>query len=406
MEILYILLVLLVTARAFGEIAIRLGQPTLVGEIVAGIALGLVIRLFPEAFPLMAGIRDDRVFIAFTDLGIFFLMLSAGLEMQPRKLAQASGSSAVIAAGGMLLPLGLGTGLGWVFLPDSDYRVAQALFIGVAISVTAVPVAVKVLMDLKKLNTPLGASVVSAAVIDDILSLVLLALLTALIRSGTLPGGAELMLLAVKVLLFFALAAAVGQFLLPKLAAVFAVSFSEEIEFSILVAVGLSFAVAAERLSLHFLLGAFAAGLLFTRRTTSEQLFESVRKRVSGISTGFLAPIFFASIGLNLDLSAVGAIPLFLSLLLLAALIGKLGGAGLPAYLMGRSRGNALAIGLCMNARGAVGLIVADIALRQGLFNHPQPVPPAVANLFSAVVLMAVLTTLLTPIALRRVLKD
>lgn len=406
MEILYILLVLLVTARAFGEIAIRLGQPTLVGEIVAGIALGLVIRLFPEAFPLMAGIRDDRVFIAFTDLGIFFLMLSAGLEMQPRKLAQASGSSAVIAAGGMLLPLGLGTGLGWVFLPDSDYRVAQALFIGVAISVTAVPVAVKVLMDLKKLNTPLGATVVSAAVIDDILSLVLLALLTALIRSGTLPGGAELMLLAVKVLLFFALAAAVGQFLLPKLAAVFAVSFSEEIEFSILVAVGLSFAVAAERLSLHFLLGAFAAGLLFTRRTTSEQLFESVRQRVSGISTGFLAPIFFASIGLNLDLSAVGAIPLFLSLLLLAALIGKLGGAGLPAYLMGRSRGNALAIGLCMNARGAVGLIVADIALRQGLFNHPQPVPPAVANLFSAVVLMAVLTTLLTPIALRRVLKD
>jgi Kef-type K+ transport system membrane component KefB len=209
MEILYILLVLLVTARAFGEIAIRLGQPTLVGEIVAGIALGRVIRLFPEAFPLMAGIRDDRVFMAFTDLGIFFLMLSAGLEMQPRELAQTSGSSAVIAAGGMLLPLGLGTGLGWVFLPASDYRVAQALFIGVAISVTAVPVAVKVLMDLKKLNTPLGASVVSAAVIDDILSLVLLALLTALIRSGTLPGGAELLLLAVKVLLFFALAAAV-----------------------------------------------------------------------------------------------------------------------------------------------------------------------------------------------------
>ena len=127
----------------------------------------------------------------------------------------------------------------------------------------------------------------------------------------------------------------------------FAVSASEKIEFSILVTGGLGFAVTAEALSLHFLLGALAAGL-----------------------------------------------------------IGKLGGAGLPAYLMGRPRGDALAIGRCMNVRGAVGLIVADIALRQGLFNHPQPVPAAVANPFSAVVLMALSTTLLTPIALRRVLKD
>lgn len=306
----------------------------------------------------------------------------------------------------MLLPLGAGAVLGWAFLPDSDFKIAQALFVGVAIAVTAVLVAVKVLMDLKKLDTRLGAVVVSAAVMDDIMSLVLLALLTAIIRSGSLPGGVELLLIGGKILLFFALVLVTGKFLLSRIAALFRISASEEIEFSILVAVGLGFAVAAEWLSLHFLLGAFAAGLLFTRRTASAELFESVRHRVSGISTRFLAPIFFASIGLNLDLSAVGAIPLFLSLLLLAALVGKLDGAGLPPYLTGRSWRDSLALGLCMNARGAVGLIVADIALRQGLFDHPQPVPPVVANLFSAVVLMAVVTTLAAPLGLRRVLRD
>jgi Kef-type K+ transport system membrane component KefB len=406
MEILYILLVLLVSARACGEFAIRLGQPALVGEIVAGIAIGMLIRKAPHLFPVMADINSNHVFTAFTDLGIFFLMLSAGLEMQPEDLAEASASSAAIAAGGMLLPLGAGGVLGWAFLPDSEFKIAQTLFIGVAIAVTAVPVAVKVLMDFKKLDTRLGAVVVSAAVMDDIMSLVLLALLTALIRSGSLPGGMELLLIAGRILLFFALVLISGKFLLSRIAALFRMSASEEIEFSILVAAGLGFAVAAEWLSLHFLLGAFAAGLLFTRRTASAELFESVQHRVSGISTGFLAPIFFASIGLNLDVSAVGSIPLFLSLLLLAALIGKLGGAGLPAYLTGRTWRDSLAIGLCMNARGAVGLIVADIALRQGLFDHPQPVPPVVANLFSAVVLMAVATTLATPLGLRRVLRE
>lgn len=121
MEILYILLVLLVSARACGEFAILLGQPALVGEIVAGIAIGMLIRKAPHLFPVMADINSNHVFTAFTDLGIFFLMLSAGLEMQPEDLAEASASSAAIAAGGMLLPLGAGGVLGWAFLPDSEF---------------------------------------------------------------------------------------------------------------------------------------------------------------------------------------------------------------------------------------------------------------------------------------------
>ena len=135
-------------------------------------------------------------------------------------------------------------------------------------------------------------------------------------------------------------------------------------------------------------------------------MFEGVKNRISGITTGFLAPIFFASIGMRLDLSAVEKIPLFLFLLVIAAVVGKLVGAGLPAFWMTRSWKEALIVGTGMNARGAVGLIIADIAMRQGLFLHPEPVPTVLASLFSAIIVMAVVTTLLTPIGLRWVVSN
>jgi Kef-type K+ transport system membrane component KefB len=190
-------------------------------------------------------------------------------------------------------------------------------------------------------------------------------------------------------------------FILPRLEKLLKISMTEEFEFSLLLVVALAFAVFAEVLQLHFILGAFTAGLFFTRRTLNSQIFEGVKNRASGITTGFLAPIFFASIGMRLDLSAAKTMPLFLFLLVVFAVIGKLLGAGLPALWMTRSLQKALIIGTAMNARGAVGLIIADIALRQGLFSHPASPPAVVASLFSAIVIMAIVTTLFTPIVLR-----
>lgn len=163
MEILFILLVLLVITRAFGEFAARLGQPALVGELLAGISLGIVVQFLPELFPIMKNINDNEVFMSLTDLGIFFLMVLAGLEMQPKELAQSSKRSLIIALGGMLLPLLAGICLGWIFLPRSDFFVAQALFVGAALAVTTVPVAVKVLMDLNKLDSTSGRIIWNAS---------------------------------------------------------------------------------------------------------------------------------------------------------------------------------------------------------------------------------------------------
>ena len=406
MELLYILLVLLLLTRFAGEVATRFAQPPLVGELLAGIALGVVAYNLSGALPVLAGLENNDVFDALTDLAIFFLMLLAGIEMSPRELTERSGSAFWVALGGLLLPLTAGFALGWAFIPASEYKLAQSLFVATALAITAVPVSVKVLMDLGKLETLVGKIIVSAAVFDDIFSLILLAVLTAVIRTGALPDLATVGWLMGKIVAFFVLTGLIGHYLFPWLGRQVKGMQADELEFSGLLVAGLAFALIAESLGLHFILGAFMAGLFFQRRTIDRDAYEALRERTQTFTAGFLAPLFFASIGLHLDAAAALHVPLFVVLLVAAAFFGKLIGAGLPAYWSGLDRREALGVGAGMSARGAVELIIADIALRAGLFDQPQPVPEIVQYLFSAVVMMALITTLATPIALQWALRD
>lgn len=401
MEILYILLVLLVVTRFFGELAERAGQPALVGELLSGIVLGLIVGQYTATFPILSGLTEDPVFIAMTDLGIFFLMLFAGIEMHPSELARASQKAVLIAVGGMVLPLALGIGLGWWALPESELKAAQSLFLGVALAITAVPVSVKILMDIGKMDTQVGKIIVSAAVIDDILSLMLLAVLTAVINTGKLPAPGGLALLGGKIILFFVITVFTGYYLYGRLSPYLERFVVEEFSFSVLLIVALAFAMLAETLQLHFILGAFVAGLFFVRQIVNSAIYEDLKNKVGGLTKGFFAPVFFASIGLHLDVSALTIIPGFVIVLILAATVGKLIGSGAPAYWSGLSRADALAVGVGMNARGAVELIITDIAFRAGLFSQPVPPSPLVASLFSAIVITAVVTTLLAPVSLR-----
>lgn len=402
MELLSILLILLLVTRSFGEVAERFGQPALVGELLSGVAIGLIVRQFSGVFPVLSGLSEDEVFLAMTDLGVLFLMLMGGIELQPRELVGASAGAFVIALFGMLLPFAAGFGLGWMFLPASDVRISQCLFLGTALSITAVPVAVRVLMDLGRLESKMGNLVVSAAIFDDVFSLVILAILTGVLDSGSFPGVQEMAWLGARIALFFIVTTAAGVWLFPIIGRWMTRLYQEEFEFSALLLVTLAFSVLAELLGLHFILGAFLAGVFFGRRTAGSEVFHDVKRKVSAITSGFLAPIFFASIGLHLTLSAVVEIPLFLTLLIAAAFLTKLLGAGIPALLLDIPRRDAWGIGMAMSARGAVELIIADIAFRAGLFSRPEPAPPVVSQMFSAVVLVAITTTVLTPIALGR----
>jgi len=156
---------------------------------------------------------------------------------------------------------------------------------------------------------------------------------------------------------------------------------------------------------MHFILGAFLAGLFFVRRNMKEEIYTSIRSSLTSWTLGLFAPLFFASIGLHLDFAAFTEIPVFVIMLFLAAFSGKLVGAGLPALLFGFSPRQSMAIGTAMSARGAVELLVAGIAMEAGLFNHPDPAPPIVQYLFSSVVIMALLTTFFTPLCMRPLLK-
>lgn len=400
MEIFYVLLVLLIATRTLGEVAVRLGQPALVGELVAGVLLGAFVVGNGETFPILAELPDSGVFAAITDLGIFFLMLKAGLELRPRELVAVSGTAAGVALGGLVLPLALGVGLGAAVLPPGELFAAQCLFLGVALAITAVPVSVGVLSSLGRLDTRLGRLIISAALVDDILSLLLLALLTAVLQTGSIPDPTAFFLLLAKVAAYFAIAVPAGIFLFPRLGRAISALHGDEFEFSFLVLVGLAYAVLAEALAMHFLIGAFLAGLFFQRPTIDGEAYEDVSRKVSGLTDGFLAPIFYASIGIHLHGGALLETPLFVVFLIAAATIGKLVGAGLPAYFAGMGGRDSLAVGVGMNARGAVELVIADVAFRAGLFSRPEPIPAIVASLYSAVVVTAIVTTLATPIFL------
>ena len=402
MDLFFVLLVLLLLARALAEIAVRIGQPALVGELLAGVFLGLLLTQAPDTFPNLQGLADDPVFKALTDLGIFFLMLFGGLELLPEDLREESGLSLAVALSAMVVPLGLGAGLAWLFLPDSSLKGAQAMFVGTGLAITAVPVAVKVLLDMDLLKSRLGKVVVAAAVIDDVVSLILLAFLTGLIRAGSALDLGTIGVLLGKVALFFLASGVVGLILLPRLGAFVQKHVKvDELEFTFLLVVALALSVLAEALSLHFIVGAFLAGLFFRRRTITEGVFRDVKERVSGLTHGFLAPLFFVSIGLHLDLAAFGAVPVFVVALILAAFLSKLAGAGIPARLGGFGWRESAALGVAMSARGAVELILAGIALRAGLFELPQPQPPVVEHLFSSIVIVAIVTTMAVPVGLR-----
>lgn len=403
MDLFYVLLILLITTRAFGELAERLRQPSLVGELLAGIALGALVAAYPETFPAFVGLHDSEVFVTITDLGMFFLMLFAGLEMQPHKIVENAKSAIAVACGGMVVPLALGIAVGWVFLPEGDLRFAQCLFLGVVLAITAVPATVRILMDLGQFHTKVGQTIISAAVFDDILSLVLLAWLTALMSLGGPPAALEIVFLIAKIATFFAATAVIGLLVFPLLERSMPYFREQEFEISAVFVSALGFAVLAELLGLHFIVGAFVAGLYFGRKPIGGARFERIRSTTSAMTFGFLAPIFFASIGLDLNLTALFEAPVFVLVVVAMAFFGKMAGAGGAAKMIGTSNRNALAIGVGMSPRGAVELVIAGIALKAGLFAEAPPGDAVVGNMFSTVVIMAVVTTVLSPIILEKI---
>ena len=396
---------MLVATRALGEGTERIGLPASVGEVLAGVMLTLLISRLGGLAPGLAAVADGPEIKLVATIGIFALMLLAGIEMRPHEIAVNSRDAFFVALGGTIVPLLAGAALAWVFIPDSSLKTVQVLFVGVALSITAVPASTRVLMEFGLLHTRLGEIIVAAAIFDDIFGLILLAVLIGVIGTGEVPSALALGFLLLKVAGFFVVTVILGVHVYPHVSRRTSAMEATSLEFSALVAAALAYAVLAEFLGLHWILGAFMAGLFFDQSRVGDACHEEVRKIMTGITAGVFGPMFFASIGMSVDLAALWSVPAFLVLLITVAFLSKLVGAGIPAHLTGLARRDSLVVGVGMSARGVVELVVASIALDAGLFSRPAPGDVVVPNLYSAVVLTAIVTTLLAPLLLRPILR-
>ncbi len=397
--------ILLFAARLFGEIAQRLGQPSVVGELLAGIVLGpsCLGKIIPILGRIVIPQNPVQGYLLETIslLGALFLLLITGLETDLHLIRRHAKTALGVAAGGLLLPFVTGFFLGQhlpeYLLANAADRVIFALFMATAMSISAIPVLAKILMDLKLTRRNIGQTMIAAGMIDDTTGWILLSIVAAL-ASGKIVNAGTLLHSAGNVLIFMTLSFTAGRWLVKNL-----VNFVQDKITSphrlltLVVVLTFTWAAISHSLRLEPILGAFVIGILLGQLP---QLPESLHRRLQGIAIGIFAPIFFAVAGLKVTI-----LPLFLNpdlfkitlIVILVASFGKIAGTYLGARLIGRSdHWTALSFGAALNARGAMEIIVASIGLSLGILTQAM---------FSIIVVMAMTTSLAAPILLRWVIK-
>jgi Kef-type K+ transport system membrane component KefB len=382
------LLLILSVAWVLGSFFSRFGLPAMLGELLAGIILGptlLGLVLSSDAMQLLA------------ELGIFFVMFHSGMEMDPRELLEHIYPALAVALGGFVLPYALGFLISAVF----GGTLYQCLFVGLGVSITAIAVQAVILYAMRINRSEVGHLIIGAAIADDILALVALSTLLSLAETGTVEISA-LSLILLKVVAFFAVTILLGEYALPRFTKHLTDKGAKAFTFAMVVA--LLMAYFAELAGLHLLIGAFLAGQFVRREIMDDKVYDVIRDRFFGISYGFLVPIFFASLSFHLHLSLEFSFILFCLILILVAVLGKLIGCGLGAALFGYNFWESGIIGFGMNGRGAVELVVATVVLRLSdelMANKVIADPLLTSEQFSALVIMAFVTTFIAPISLK-----
>ncbi len=385
--ILHLLLILSV-AWILGSLFSRFGLPAMLGELLAGVILGP---------PLLGVVLSSDPIELLAEFGIFFVMFHSGMEMDPKELLEHIWPSLGVAVGGFIIPYALG------FLTAKAFGATlfQALVIGMGVSVTAIAVQVVILYSMKINQSELGHVIIGAAIADDILALIALSTLLGLAQTGSISFSA-ISLILVKVIVFFTLTILVGEFVVPRFTRHLTDKGGKAFTFAVVVALLMGYF--AEMAGLHLVVGAFLAGQFVRREILDSKVYEVINDRFFGISYGFLVPIFFATLSFHLHLSLEPSFLIFSLALILVAVAGKLIGCGLGAALFKYNFWESNIIGFGMNGRGAVELVIATVVLKQSqilMTNGVINAPLLTDNQFSALILMAFVTTFLAPVSLK-----
>lgn len=376
------LILVMVLIWGTGVLFRKIKQPPVLGELLAGIIFGPA---------LLNVIRPDATLEILSELGVFFLMFHAGLETNPYDLKNMGRQSALVGVGGFFVPLLIG-----FFVCGSFFQLTMqhALFVSLGLAITAIAVNVRVLHDLDMHKYRVTPVIVGGAIVDDILCFAMFSALVGYEATNTVSVAVVLLNLA-KVFCFFGISIYIGTYWYPRISRSFATREAKGFTFSLVVA--LFFGLLAELAGLHIIIGAYMAGLFMGENIFSKELYEKVNDRFLTITYGFLGPIFFVSLSFHMEFAVFQSHFFLLVILLVVAVLGKLVGAGLAARMSRMNWAESLVVGVAMNGRGAVELIIAAVGLELGIINDLY---------FSLLVVVAFVTTLIPPVALNFLLEN
>jgi Kef-type K+ transport system membrane component KefB len=401
------LVVIIVAARLGAMVARWLRQPAVVGEIMAGLVLGPSVfgALAPEAFRLVFGATGgaaglDASLTSFSQVGLVLLLFLIGIEFDYSHVRRQGRLAAAISAAGVIMPFGLGAGLAWAMAPRLEALGASgpvdsrsfALFLGTAMSITAIPILGRILIEMGLQHTPLGATVIAAAACDDAIGWTLLAAVSAAAVGGFEAAGVVRMVGATAAFAAFAILI-LRPLVLPRLER--AVDSAGRLPvgwLSVVLALVLAAAWVTSLIGIFAIFGAF---LLGASLSGSARIREAVAAHFTDFVTVFFLPIFVTYTGLRTSIGSLTGSEAWgwCAAVFAVAVIGKWGGCGLAARLGGMPAGEAACVGVLMNTRALMELIVVNVGMDLGV------IPPAV---YCMLVLMAIGTTLMaTPLATR-----
>ena len=393
------LALLMLVGRLLGEAMIRIKQPAVMGQLIAGLVLGpsLLGALFPDLHhALFPGAKEQKAMLdAVAQFGVLMLLLLTGMETDLKLVRRTGGASAIASLAGIIIPFICGVGLGQALpdsmLPDPGKRLITSLFLGTALSIASVKIVATVIREMNFLHRSVGQIILASAIIDDTIGW----MITAVIFSLALQGHVDMWSVAQSVLgtlAFMGLSLTVGRrlvFIIIRWANDAFVS-----DFAVITAILLimcAMAAITDLIGVHTVLGAFVAGILIGELPI---LTRHIDEQLRGVVIAFFMPVFFATAGLSADLTILKDPTLFFFTLGLIAIatVGKFGGAFTGGKLAGLTFRESLALGTGMNARGSTEVIVATIGLSMGALSQ---------NLFTMIVTMAVITTMVMPPTLR-----
>ncbi len=379
MKFLMDLAMILIAAGLGTLICKKLGQPRIAGQILAGVLIG------PSIFGLVA---HNGFINNLAEIGIILLMFLAGLETDIDELKESFDKSIIIAIGGLIVPFALGV-LG-IYIIKDNFEISEAIFLGVILTATSMGITIQTLSEMGKLKTKQGISILGAAIIDDILGIIILTIVLGVFGKGH----TSVTMLILKILAFFIILSIVGgviselilknRKIVRKIKPIYLLSTS--------LVLALLFASFANELGVAAIIGAYSIGVIIS----TTQLKSRIAKEVSRFGYGFFIPIFFVNIGLSVSLGKVMGNLGIAVIIALIGIVSKIIGSGIGGKLSGFTNKESFQIGISMVPRAEVALIVANLGLTAGFIKD---------DIFTSIILLVILSTVLTPLMLKKAYK-